>query len=230
MDVQAILEQVIGLIGSASPLVALILFVLCAIGEFGFSIPFLLETIWIISGSQVSHWIISGYPVSNGVTPPFSILILITGTIAGREVGSIILYHLSRYGSMPLIRFYHRRFEKKMADKEAVPEKIARGLAHLSPFTVAIGRLMWLRIPLTLTLGAQRRLGTLTVAVLLAALAWDGAYIILGMTVGTTVMAKPVNMVLYSFAGLSLLYGVTFAIRRIKKFVAAKRQENQKSS
>jgi len=43
-------------------------------------------------------------------------------------------------------------------------------------------------------------------------------------------MARPVNMVFYSFAGLSLLYGVTFAIRRIKKFVAAKRQENQKSS
>jgi membrane-associated protein len=217
MDVQAILEQVIDLIGTASPQVAFILFALCAIGEFGFSIPFLLETVWILCG----------YQVSRGLLSPYSLIFLISGTIAGREAGSIILYHLSRYGSMPLIRFYHRRFEKKMADKEAVPEKIARGLAHLSPFTVAIGRLMWLRIPLTLTLGAQRRLGTLTVAVLLAALAWDGAYIILGATVGTTVMARPVNMVLYSIAGLSLLYGVTFAVRHIRKLVAAKRRENQ---
>lgn len=214
MDVQGILEQVINLIGTASPQVALFLFALCAIGEFGFSIPFLLETVWILCG----------YQVSRGLLSPFSLVFLISGAIAGREAGSIILYHLSRYGSMPLIRFYHRRFEKKMANKEAVPEKIARGLAHLSPFTVAIGRLMWLRIPLTLTLGAQRRLGTLTVAVLLAALAWDGAHIILGGTVGRTVMTRPVDMVFYSVAGLSLLYGATFAVRRVQKFLTARRQ------
>ncbi len=217
MDVQGLLEQVVSLIGNATPQVTLILFALCAIGEFGFSIPFLLETVWLLAG----------YQVSSGLLSPFSLALLVAGTIAGREAGSVVLYYLSRYGSMPLIRFYHRRFEKKMAEKGDVPGKISRGLAHLSPFTVAVLRLMWLRIPLTLTLGAQRRLKTLTVGVLLAAVAWDAAYIILGATVGTTVMAQPVTMVLYSVAGLSALYLATYVFKRVKKYLAARKQTDQ---
>jgi membrane-associated protein len=153
-------------------------------------------------------------------------MLLILGTSLGRELGAIILYHLSRYGSMPLIRFYYRRFDKRIADKDSLLQKVARGLAHLSPFTVAMGRLMWLRVPLTLTLGAKRQIKTLIVAVLLAAVAWDGAYIILGAMVGATVVANPVNMVLIALIGLSVLYGATYLVRRIRKYVADRKMES----
>jgi len=216
MDVSRIFEQVIGLINTNGLLVALILLVICAIGEFGFSIPYLLETVWLIAGHQFSQ----------GKLFPSTLLLLLAGTSLGRELGAIILYYLSRYGSMPLIRFYHRRFEKKIADKDSLLQKAARGLAHLSPFTVAMGRLMWLRIPLTLTLGAERQIKTLIIAVLLAAVAWDGAYIILGATIGATVVANPVNMVFIAMVGLSFLYGATFLVRRIRKYVAARKIEN----
>lgn len=214
MDIQSIFDEVVGLLGTASPLVALVLFFMCLIGEFGLSIPFLLETIWILSG----------YQLSRGQLSPFSLLLLVAGTVAGRETGSVILYYLSRFGSLPLIRFYERRFEKKMTDKNTVPQRIASGLSHLSPFAVAIGRLMWLRIPLTLTLGVQRRAKTLVIAVFMAAVAWDASYIILGATAGTAVMARPVTMVFYSIAGLSFLYVVTFIVKRIRKYLADRRQ------
>jgi membrane protein DedA with SNARE-associated domain len=215
MDLQGIFDQVISLLGTASPQVALVVFLICAVGEFGFSIPFILETFLILCG----------YQLSKGQLSPFSLALLITGTVGGRVAGSVILYYLSRYGSLPLIRFYKRRFEKKISDKNAVPQKITAGLSHLSPFAVAFGRLLWLRIPLTLTLGAQRRAKTLIIAVFLAAVVWDASYIILGATAGTAVMAHPLNMVLYSVAGLSFLYGMAFAVRRIRRYLAARKQE-----
>lgn len=216
MGVTGILEQVVSLINTNGLLVAVILLALCAIGEFGFSIPYLLETVWLLAGHQ--------FATGKLLAP--TLILLISGTSLGRELGAIVLYQLSQYGSLPLIRFYHRRFEKQSADKDSLLQKTARGLAHLSPFTVAIGRLMWLRIPLTLTLGAKRQFKTLIIAVLLAAIVWDGAYIILGATIGATVVANPVNMVLIAVAGLSFLYGATFTIRRIKKHLAAGKAED----
>ena len=224
MDIQAVFGEVVGLLSTASPLVVLALFFICVIGEFGPAIPFLLETIWILSGYQLSHWIISGYPVSDSMSPPLSLLLLIAGATAGREAGSIALYYFSQYGSMPLIMFYHRHFAGKADDKKTIPQKISQGLGHLSPFTVAFGRLIWLRIPLTLTLGTQRKLGVLVSGVFLSALVWDGSYVILGATAGTAVMAKPGNMVIYSVAGLSFLYAAAFVVKRIRKYLADRKQ------
>ena len=206
MDITGILDRVVGLIGTSSPLVALVLFLLCLIGEFGFGVPFLLETVWILSG----------YQVSRGELSVFSALLLVAGAVGGREAGAIILYYLSRYGSLPLIRYYKRRFETSVAGQKTVPQKIADGLSHLSFFAVAMGRLMWLRIPLTLALGAQRRGRTLFIAVFLAAIAWDFSYMILGATAGTAIMAKPASLAFYSVGGLALVYVAVYIVRRIR--------------
>ena len=213
MDIQGFFEQAVGLIGTASPLVALILFLLCLIGEFGFGIPFLLETVWILSG----------YQASRGQLSLFSLSLLVAGAVAGREAGAIILYFMSRYGSLPLISYYKRRFEKDRAGQTDVPSKIAAGLSHLSFFAVAMGRLMWLRIPLTLALGAQRRGKTLIIAVFMAAIAWDVSYIILGATAGTAIMAKPASLAIYSVAGLAVVYIAVYIVRRIRKYLAARK-------
>jgi membrane-associated protein len=215
MDIQGIIAQIVNLLSTASPQVALVLFSICAIGEFGIAIPFILETFWILCG----------YQLLKGQLSPFSLALMILGAAGGRVAGSLVLYYLSQYGSLPLIRFYKNHFGKKLSDRNAVPRKIAAGLTNLSPFAIALGRLMWLRIPLTLTLAAQRRGKTLIIAVFLAAVAWDATYIVLGATAGTALMARPLNMILYSVAGLSLLYGATYAVRRVRRHLASRRLE-----
>ena len=91
-----------------------------------------------------------------------------------------------------------------------------RRINYLSPFSVAAGRLMWLRIPLTLTLSVKRDWKTLMLGVVLSSAVWDSTYIILGL-IGKNVASHPTQMVLFSLAGLTLLYGVTILVRLLRR-------------
>lgn len=215
MDFQGIIGQIVNLLNTSTPGVAIVLFLICAIGEFGFAVPFILETFWILCG----------YELSSGEISPLSLGWLMLGAAAGRIAGSTFLYFLSRYGSLPLIRYYQKHFEKKIAKGNTISGRITAGLKSLSPFAIAMGRLMWLRIPLTLALGAQRRGKTLIVAVFLAALVWDAGYIILGATAGKAIVAQPISMVVYSISGLLILYVASYAIRRFRRYRITRRQE-----
>ncbi len=208
MDLENFLQPFLSFAGTFSPKLVAILFPLLIIGEFGITIPYLLETIWLLAG----------YNLSTGALSPLYLVLLWLAALAGREAGVTILYYLSRFGSLPLTKLYHKYFDtasaERVTDKKSFSFRIFGGMHYLTPFSVAMGRLLWLRIPLTLALGVRRQLWILLPGVLLSSMAWDGAYIVLGM-LGGSVRLKPFEMMLYSLAGLTVLYLVSFVFRRL---------------
>jgi membrane-associated protein len=216
MNPEAIFQQVFNLAGTFNPALVVFLFLICSIGEFGVSIPYLLETVWLVSG----------YNLGNGTLPFFELVLLWVVAQCGRQIGATMLYHLGRFGSMPLMKLYHKYFQASLSEKlsgnSLMPFSFLRRVNYLSPFSVALGRLFWLRIPLTLTLGVKKQLRTLLLGVVLSSLVWDGIYISLGVIVGANVRLEPFQMILYSLAGLTLLYAVNFAVGRLLRLRTSK--------
>ncbi len=214
MNLTDFLAQGLSLIGSFNPKIAIFLFLVCLIGEaLVVSVPYLFETTLLTVG----------YQFSRGVLPFSDLMLLVLTALAGRQAGALALYGLSR-SSSALLAKYTNRFKLKTDASEGIPFKLFRKINLVSPFSVAMGRLLWLRIPLTLVLGAKRKLKILSVAVVLSSLVYDGTYIILGAIVGTTTTLEPVHMFLYFLAGLTVIYGITFAIRRLIAGLASWRQ------
>jgi membrane-associated protein len=211
MNLEAFFQQAFTLAGTFNLTLVIFLFIICFIGEFGICIPYLLETIWLMSG----------YNFGTGVIPLTDLLLLWLVAQVGRQVGGITLSYLGRFGSMPLIKFYNRHFEtsvnEKLVENDSPAVGFFRRINFLSPFSVALGRLIWLRIPLSLIMGAKKQLKTLSLGILLSSLVWDGMYIFLGAVVGAHTELKPAEMILLSLIGLTLLYALSFAARHLWK-------------
>lgn len=217
MNLEAFLHQVLQFTGTFDTRLVIIVFFACAIGELGFAIPYLMETIWLSSG----------YNVGVGALSPLFLLLLWLSAQSGRQIGAIALSRVTQLGSTPLMKFYRKYFKADLVDRQpesVLPSKISSKKGYLSPFSVALARLMWLRIPLTVMLGIARRWQALSLGILLSSIIWDGAYISLGMLGGSAVL-KPAQMVAYSLIGLTAMYALTFIMRRLSK----RRQRNRDS-
>jgi membrane-associated protein len=223
MNLEALIQQAFNLAGTFNPTLVIFLFVICFIGEFGICIPYLLETIWLLSG----------YNFGTGAIPVIDLLLLWLVAQAGRQGGAITLSYLGRFGSMPIIKFYNRHFEtsvaEKMAENNSATVSFFRKINFLSPFSVALGRLLWLRIPISLILGAKKQLKTLSLGILLASLVWDGMYIFLGAVVGAHTTLKPPQMILYSLVGLTIIYVVSFAVRHLWKLGTSRKRVREEA-
>ncbi len=204
MNLGNALAQVLALTTALDPRMVALLFVICAIGEFGMSIPYVLESLWLLVGFQLGA----------GVLSPLHLAGLWLAAQCGRQVGTVALYQVGRFGSIPLTRFYKQRRLPRFISNVANSKMLAR-INLTSPFSVAFGRLFGMRIPLTLTLGINKKLRTLLIGVFVSSVIWDAIYIAVGLTVGATALIKPIYMFLYSLAGLTLLYLFTFLIRRL---------------
>lgn len=205
MNFHDFLSQGLSLVGSFNPKIALFLFLVCLIGEASaISVPYLFETTWLAVG----------YQFSKGVLPFLDLMLLVLMAQVGRQGGALALYSFSRSGTT-LLEKYKNRFKLGIGGSEAIPLKLFRKINLSSPFSVALGMLLWLRIPLILILGAKRKLKILLAGVLLSGLIYDGTYIILGALVGTTKKLEPIDMLLYFLGTLTVIYGITFAIRRL---------------
>jgi membrane protein DedA with SNARE-associated domain len=66
-------------------------------------------------------------------------------------------------------------------------------------------------------LAYKKKLAAAMLGVLLSSVVWDAVYITLGATVGRTTTLKPIQMLLVSIAGLTLIYLVVFIVRRLLK-------------
>lgn len=206
MNLTEFFSQGLALVGSFNPKIMVFLFLLCLIGEaIGLFVPYLFETTWLLVGYQLSQKVLS----------PLDFTLLLLTSLAGRETGALILYQLSRSGSALLAK-YQDRFKPKANIVNTLPDRLLRKVDILSsPFKVALGRLLWLRIPLTLLLGAKGKLRVLLFGVAISSLVYDGTYAVLGAIAGTTVAVEPFRLVLYFLAGLTVTYVMTYGIRQL---------------
>lgn len=228
MNIAEFLAQGLSLVSTFNPKIVVFLFLLCLIGETaGLFVPYLLETTWLLVGYQFSLGVLS---------LPDLLLIALTAQV-GRLVGALILYQISASGSTLLAKYqnyfiryqnYFKRIQIYFRMKTQVNDtpffKLFRNINITSPFAVALGRLLWLRIPLTLILGAQHKLKALILGVSLSTFIYDAIYIALGAIIGTTSVLDPIHLILYSLAGLTAMWGMLFAIRRLVSSLTRRRR------
>jgi membrane-associated protein len=182
---------------------AVLLFLLCAVSDLSISVPYVLESVWLLAG----------YYLGAGTLTPLGMFGLWLAAVAGRLAGSLALYGVLRFGARPLAWFYEKLRRLPFWPRGAFNRKISERIKSMSAFSGAYARLVGLSFPLAVALSAQRRPFTLVKSVLLASLVWDAVYILLGATVGTRALLSPVQMVVASVAGLTALYAVVIVAR-----------------
>lgn len=203
MNIETFLSQGLTLVGTFNPKIAIFLFLLCLIGDAWMSIPYLLETTWLLAGYQLSKGVLSFY----------HLLLLILASQIGRQVGSMILFYFGRVVSIPFIKFKDR-FNIGPFKDDSMTIRVFRKINISSSFSVAFGKLIGLRIPLALVLGAKRKLATFSLGVLISGLIFDIVYIGLGAVFGTSITLKPTYTIFLFLAILTVIYAITFCIRR----------------
>ena len=209
-----LLSQVLTATSSFNLKIAILLFLLCSIGEIGFALPYVLETIWLLAG----------YQLGTGDLQLGELLKIWLVAQAGRQTGSLVLYYSAVLGLAPLKKVYKKYIESRLPKRQFIPASITKHLTNPNPISIAIGRLVGLRIPMALTMGARQKLLHLALGVLISSIIWDGIYIIIGRTVGS-VLPKTEFMVLYSVGGLTVVYISVLVIRhKISQRQEAKRK------
>jgi len=211
------LKQILNFVGTFNLHLVGLLFLLCSFGELWLiSVPYLLETVWLLAG----------YNLASGTLSPWHLLLLWLVAQFGRQTGVLLLFSLSRLGSLPLTRLYQKyvetRFRKLSGNENWLSKILKRSESYISPFSIALGRLLGLGTPLTVTLGIKRQYKVLFLGVLLSSLVFDGIFIILGLVVGANALVKPTEMILFSLIGLTGLYVVVFAIRQASRFIKSR--------
>jgi membrane protein DedA with SNARE-associated domain len=207
VNLESWLQQIVSFTATLDPRMAILLFLLCAIGEIGLAIPYILESIWLLVG----------FNIGAGEISPWHVVILWLSAQAGRQVGNMGLYYIARFGMPALTGFYHkihldRIFKMLMARAGAVNR-----INLESPFSVAFGRMIGMRIPMLLLMAAKKRPGMLALGVLLSSIIWDVLYMAIGIIFGSTVDIEPGYMLLISIGGLTAVYLITFTIRILIK-------------
>jgi membrane-associated protein len=202
MGLEEFLSQGLSLVGTFNPKIAIFLFLLCLIGDTFVSIPYLVETTWLLAG----------YQVSRGVLSIYHLLLLMAASQLGRQSGSFILSYFGRVGSMPFIK-YKDRFKIGLFKDSSTAKKIFNKINIFSPFSVAFGRMIGLRIPLTLVLGVKRKLRVLSLSVLISGLVFDIIFISLGYVFGATLQLKSIYIFLLFLATLTVIYLLNIAFR-----------------
>jgi membrane-associated protein len=210
-------KQILNFVGTFNLQLVGLLFLLCSFGELWLiSVPYLLETVWLLAG----------YNLGSGTLSPLHLLLLWLVAQLGRQTGVLVLFSLSRLGSLPLTRLYRKyvetRFRKLSGNENWLSKLLKRSESYISPFSIALGRLLGLGTPLTVTLGVKRQYKALFLGVLLSSLVFDGIFIILGLVVGANTLVKPTEMILFSLIGLTGLYVVIFAIRQASRFIKSR--------
>jgi membrane protein DedA with SNARE-associated domain len=210
-----LLSQALEITSTFNFKIAIILFLLCSIGEIGFALPYVLETIWLLAGYQLgTHTLF-----------PVDLLKIWLVAQAGRQTGSLVLYYSGRLGMRPLTRLYKRYIEPNLPKRQIIPAGLIKHLTNPSPLSIAMGRLIGLRFPMALTVSARKRLANLALGVLISSIVWDGVYLIIGSILGPKVVPEKQNILLYSIAGLTLLYLTIIGTRLLIKYLISQKKK-----
>jgi hypothetical protein len=229
MNLGAFTAGLLGLSATFTPWLFLAIFVITLVAQFGFFVPYLLESIWLFSG----------YNVVIGAYSPFFLVALCIVGIIGREAGSGAFFYMSSLGSQPLQKFYQKRIEPRLLAKAGAgnrPGVFKRGLARFlsaifinneneplelfgrpirfSPFTVALGHFLWMRVPIIMTLGLKGKMRPLLLGVALFSVLYDGIYILFGVLGGNQGVNRTL-MLVYPLGLMALIFGTSYGIRRM---------------
>ncbi|HTY81880.1 MAG TPA: hypothetical protein VMB24_03775 [Dehalococcoidales bacterium] len=200
--------------GSFDPRTALFLFAICGLGEFIVSVPYALESIWLLAGYQLGH----------GVLSPLGLMGLWLAAQCGRQTGNLALFYIARLSSSPFSGLYRKLTNSRFWPKAKINNRLLGRINVTSPFSLAYGRLLGLRFPLTIILALKNKIASAMTGVLLSSIIWDAIYITLGATIGKTVKIQPVQMLIASVAGLTLLYLIVFLARLLYRRLQPARQ------
>jgi len=210
MNLAELFSQVFSLAGTYSLTFATFMFLICFAGEaLAIAVPYVLETMWLLAG----------YQLSKGMMSLPQLLVLLLSAQAGRQTGALVFGMLGRLGITPLKKLLER-FKIFSSLSQGTLARMMQRVNLLSPFSVALGRLMWLRVPLTLLLSAQKKFGLLALAVLISGIVWDCTYVFLGSVVGATMKVDTFYVILLFVAGLTVLYVIGFVARRVYQYAA----------
>jgi hypothetical protein len=208
MTIETFLAQIMTLVGTYSPFVGLSLFVLCLIGEvIGIGIPYVLETALMLAG----------YQASTSVYAFFDVVIILLMTQAGRIAGTFIIYCFARTGSKLALKITSFFRPKNISQNNSFFARMVKSINLLSPFSVAVGRLLWLRYPLTLMLAAQRKPKVLILGTLLSGLIYDITYMVIGAVIGANTRLKPFEVIICFMLGLTVVYIAFFTIQKVRQ-------------
>jgi membrane protein DedA with SNARE-associated domain len=154
---------------------------------------------------------------------PFHLCLLWLVAVAGRETGALLLFSVSRLGSLPLSRLYQKYLEKrfkKFSSNDTWLSRMSNKLdSYLSPFTIALGRLIGLATPLTVLMGVKKKYKMLFLGVIISSFIFDGIFLGVGLLVGKSTKVNQTEMILLSLIGLTVFYLLVFSIRQLYKFM-----------
>jgi membrane-associated protein len=231
-----IFQQALSLTNSFNLWLIFTIFAISLVAEFGFSIPYLLETIWLVTGYNV---------IDGNITPVYIVIFCII-TLIGRELGAGALYQVSRYGRTPLERLYQKLAQdldktptRKPAKRYLVsplmklgyrffalnqphkargssqPEKAKVGTFCHSTLNIVLGRFVWLKIPITITMSITKHPIRLLIGVGLFSLVWDGIYITIGVF-GAGSQVNPLTIIIGTLSAMIILNTALYFARRAR--------------
>lgn len=190
-------------------LTLVLLLLWCAMGEAFAAIPYVLE----------SFWLFVGFNVGAGTLAWWYLILLWLAAQIGRQAGSLTLYRIARLGVPVLDKFFHKIHLDKFFHNVTSRTGAVKRMNLASPFTVAAGRMIGLRIPMLLVMAGKKRPWMLTLGVLLSSIIFDSLYIAIGAIFGSTAKIEPGYLLLVSLGVMAVIYLITFIVKRlIKRF------------
>jgi len=191
-----------------------ILFLLAVITDIGVPVPFVLDTILMLTAYNVlisgdSHW-----------TPVVMIVIML---FVGRQVGSGILYLMSRYLGNAFLNWIKRRFPTLGVRVEYFKVRLSR----YAPLVVVTGRLTpgLLQITSVASGAIRMRYQYFALGIALASLIYDGILILLAFIASHNPKASDANFTIWLLISMvvmvCILWPLLFVIiQRGKKKVS----------
>ncbi len=158
---------------TTNPSGLIILFLLAVITDIGVPVPFVLDTILMLTAYNIIH-----SPVAHQWTPVVMIVVML---FIGRQVGSGILYLLSRYFGQAFLRWVKKHFPAVGNGLDSFKIR----LNHWAPLVVVTGRLTPGLLQMTsVASGAiHMRYKYFALGIALASIIYDGLLILLALIV-----------------------------------------------
>jgi hypothetical protein len=210
MNFEQLVNVYTGLIGSAHPLIWLWLLVDNLVGDcIGFTVPYLSETTWLLSG----------YLVGSHTMPVAYLLPMLIAAQVGRLGGTWLFCYLANKGRSRLFN----RFPALRArlERSRFTQKLNK--RHWSvPFWIALGRLFWLKFPINVFIAGNKSFRTLAAGVLISGVVFDSTYVVIGAVIGKNLTLNPIQVLPYFIIGLTSCFILTLAVRQLWKLARAK--------